>query len=216
MKDAECAWTNEKLIFRIYIFPVIVKINWKLGWFLVQNDQKSEKSAIRFFIRFRWFRMFHGSSTNFEKKKKCILMFAYRTLKPVLAKYAVDANLFRLGSTKTKKKFPNPGCFLVGGQKPHRQKPQRQKCQEMKVPKSQVRLGFVSWWFCLWGFCPWGFCPWDFCPWGFRPEISTSTSREPPRLRLESHRQRSELLICNNLAGKILTWFWNNIVFKEK
>ena len=32
-----------------------------------------------------------------------------RTLKPGLAKYAVDANLFRLGSTNPKKKFPDPG-----------------------------------------------------------------------------------------------------------
>ena len=34
-------------------------------------------------------------------------------------KYAVDANLFRLGSTNPKKKYPGPGCFLVGGKAPH-------------------------------------------------------------------------------------------------
>ena len=41
-----------------------------------------------------------------------------RTLKPGLAKYAVDANLFRLGSTNPKKKFPDPGWFLVGEPSP--------------------------------------------------------------------------------------------------
>ena len=30
-----------------------------------------------------------------------------------IAKYAVDANLFRLEYTNPKKKFPGPGCFLV-------------------------------------------------------------------------------------------------------
>ena len=30
-----------------------------------------------------------------------------------IAKYAVDANLFQLGSTNRKKRYPAPGCFLV-------------------------------------------------------------------------------------------------------
>ena len=42
-----------------------------------------------------------------------------RTLKPGLAKYAVDANLFRLGSINLNKKFPASGCFLVGGEASH-------------------------------------------------------------------------------------------------
>ena len=31
-----------------------------------------------------------------------------------IAKYVVDANLFRLGSTTAKKKYPAPECVLVG------------------------------------------------------------------------------------------------------
>ena len=34
------------------------------------------------------------------------------TLKPGFAKYAVDANLFRIGSTNVKDKFAVPGCFF--------------------------------------------------------------------------------------------------------
>ena len=30
------------------------------------------------------------------------------------AKYVVGANLFILGYTNPKKKYPGPGCFLVG------------------------------------------------------------------------------------------------------
>ena len=36
---------------------------------------------------------------------------ARKTLKPGLAKYAADANLFQLGSTNPKKKFPALGQF---------------------------------------------------------------------------------------------------------
>ena len=36
-----------------------------------------------------------------------------KTLKPGFAKYDVDANLFRLGSTNPKKKFPAPGCCFL-------------------------------------------------------------------------------------------------------
>ena len=35
-----------------------------------------------------------------------------KTLKPGFSKYDVDINLFRLGSTNPKKKFPAPGCFF--------------------------------------------------------------------------------------------------------
>ena len=40
-----------------------------------------------------------------------------RIIEKIIAKYAVDANLFRLGSTNPKK-FPPHGCFLVGGEAP--------------------------------------------------------------------------------------------------
>ena len=36
--------------------------------------------------------------------------------------YAVDTNLFRLGSTNPKKNFQTPGFSLVGGEAPHQKK----------------------------------------------------------------------------------------------
>ena len=45
-------------------------------------------------------------------------MYAYpcmQNTEETIAKYAVDDNLFRLGSTNPKKKYPHPGCILVGG-----------------------------------------------------------------------------------------------------
>ena len=38
------------------------------------------------------------------------------------AKYAVDANLFQLGYTNTKRKYPGRRCFLVGGKTSHQKK----------------------------------------------------------------------------------------------
>ena len=35
-----------------------------------------------------------------------------RIIEEIIAKYAVDANLFRLGSTNLRKKNPAPGYFL--------------------------------------------------------------------------------------------------------
>ena len=37
-----------------------------------------------------------------------------------ITKYAVDANLFRLGSTNPKNIYPVPGCFLVGSEVHHK------------------------------------------------------------------------------------------------
>ena len=37
-----------------------------------------------------------------------------RIIEEIIAKYAVDANLFRLGSTNPKKKNPAPGFFFLG------------------------------------------------------------------------------------------------------
>ena len=37
-----------------------------------------------------------------------------KTLKPDLAKYAVDANLFRLGPTNPKKNYETPDAFWWG------------------------------------------------------------------------------------------------------
>ena len=39
-----------------------------------------------------------------------------RIIEEIIAKYAVDANLFRLGSTNPIKKNQAPGCFSVGGE----------------------------------------------------------------------------------------------------
>ena len=39
-----------------------------------------------------------------------------------IAKYAVDDNLFRLGSTNPKKKYPAPALLLVGGEAAHQNK----------------------------------------------------------------------------------------------
>ena len=44
-----------------------------------------------------------------------LFFYACKTMKPGLFWYAVDINLFRLESTNPKKKFPDPGCTLVGG-----------------------------------------------------------------------------------------------------
>ena len=45
-----------------------------------------------------------------------------RIIEEIIAKYAVDANLFRLGSTNPKKKIPDPGFSLVGGEAPNQKK----------------------------------------------------------------------------------------------
>ena len=41
--------------------------------------------------------------------------YAWKTLKPGFFWYAIDTNLFRLGSTNPKKKFPDPVPMLFGG-----------------------------------------------------------------------------------------------------
>ena len=38
-----------------------------------------------------------------------------RIIEKIIVKYAVDANLFRLGSSNPKKKFPAPGFFSSSG-----------------------------------------------------------------------------------------------------
>ena len=43
--------------------------------------------------------------------------YAYiQNTEETITKYAVDANLFRLEFTNPKKKYPAPGCLLVGGE----------------------------------------------------------------------------------------------------
>ena len=62
---------------------------------------------------------------NLKQFVKCLFQsvnlffYACKTLEPGLFWYAVDANLFRLESTNPKKKFPDQGCTLVGGEAPH-------------------------------------------------------------------------------------------------
>ena len=51
-----------------------------------------------------------------------LFFYACKTLKPGLFWYAVDTNLFRLESTNPKKKFPDPGCSLMGGHSLHQKK----------------------------------------------------------------------------------------------
>ena len=55
---------------------------------------------------------------------KSVNSFFYvcKTLQPGLYWYAVDTNLFRLESTNPKKKFPDPGCTLVGDEAPPQKK----------------------------------------------------------------------------------------------
>ena len=91
MEDAQCAETNEQSIFRSIFFWVIVKIHRKLGY---KNDHNS-KTEIWFVFRFR---IFHWPLFYI-----IILMYACKTLKPGLTKYAVHANLFRLRSTNPNK-----------------------------------------------------------------------------------------------------------------
>ena len=65
---------------------------------------------------------------NFRQFVKCLFQsvnlffYAYKTLKPGLFWYAADTNLFRLESTNPKKKFPDPGWSLIGGQSLHQKK----------------------------------------------------------------------------------------------
>ena len=65
---------------------------------------------------------------NFRQFVKCLFQsvnlffYACKTLKSGLFWYAVDTNLFRLESTNSKKKFPDPRCSLMGGQSVHQKK----------------------------------------------------------------------------------------------
>ena len=52
------------------------------------------------------------------RQTKCMLPHAMENTEETIAKYAVDANPFRLGSTKPNKKYPVLGLFFGGG--PHR------------------------------------------------------------------------------------------------
>ena len=45
-----------------------------------------------------------------------------RIIEEIITKYALDSDHFRLGSTKPKKKIPDPECFLVGSKAPHQKK----------------------------------------------------------------------------------------------
>ena len=70
---------------------------------------KIEKPVIRFFSRFGSFRIFHVNLTDSEKIN-WILMCAsksnakcMRSTSETIAKYAVDANMFRLGYVYPKK-----------------------------------------------------------------------------------------------------------------
>ena len=49
-------------------------------------------------------------------------IYACKTLKPGLAKYAVDANLFRLGSTNPKKNSQTLDAFWWGAKPPTKKK----------------------------------------------------------------------------------------------
>ena len=56
-----------------------------------------------------------------------------------IAKYAIDANMFRLGSTNPKKKYIDPGCFLVS----LRQSITRQTVPRQKVPRGKILEPFL-------------------------------------------------------------------------
>ena len=74
MKDAQCAESNEKSIFRffpIFNFRVFVKIHRKLGWFEYKNDHNSKNKNRKkfeswFFIRFSTLRIFHENRSKTE------------------------------------------------------------------------------------------------------------------------------------------------------
>ena len=77
----------------------------------------------------------------------------------IIAKYAVDANLFRLGSTNTKKKNSAPGLFYF------------------------FRL--LYWGLTIGGFCPGGFCLGAFCRGAFELDSSIrQCSDETPLIQL--------------------------------
>ena len=62
---------------------------------------------------------------NFRQFVKCLfqsvnlILYACKTLKPGLFWYAVEREPVRLESTNPKKKFPDPGCSLMGGHSLH-------------------------------------------------------------------------------------------------
>ena len=84
--------------------------------------QKTKKNEIWFLFRFSRFRIFHINSTTFEEKNYFSILMVHthacKTLKPSLAKYAVDANLFRLESTNSKKNIQPLDAFWWGAKPP--------------------------------------------------------------------------------------------------
>ena len=87
MKDVECAETEEKSIFRFFLF-LFFELSWKFiekfGWFEYKNEHNSKKSEIWFFL---WLSRLHIFAYKFEHywkkifwKKKIIILVDNRKI----------------------------------------------------------------------------------------------------------------------------------------
>ena len=102
MKDAESVESKEKYNFRFFWF-----LFFELSWKFIENwGDLSTKMTItrknRFFLWFSTFRIFHVSLTTFENKNYFdVFIPMHANTEKTIAKYAVDANLFQLGSNQS-------------------------------------------------------------------------------------------------------------------
>ena len=79
------------------------------------NDPESAESKEKSNFRFLPIFIFQVYFSDFY-------LHACKTLKPGLFWYAVEREPVRLESTNPKKKFPDPGCSLMGGHSLHQKK----------------------------------------------------------------------------------------------